>query len=202
MKFQHTAGSWRVSTGYGIDNRLCFLVHGANFVVANAGHVTAEESEGNAHLIAAAPAMLEALRIIASQSIGDDWTPEQAITFVKQHAKETLANTNLIIRPPKLVAADVEASDAEYFSPATTERTGSVMMQDIVGDYATPEQVSEWRWVEKAASFNHARNGVDGIWEFVLNLSRTFTDIPTRLQSVIAEARNKNLAFLVFHQGT
>lgn len=35
-------------------------------------------------------ALVEALRIIASQSIGDDWTPEQAIKFVRQHAREAL----------------------------------------------------------------------------------------------------------------
>jgi len=44
--------------------------------------------------------------------------------------------------------------------------------------------------------------GGNGIWEFVLNLSRTFADTPERLQQVIAEARNKQLAYLIFHQGT
>lgn len=44
-----------------------------------------------AHLIAATPVMLEALRTIASQSIGDDWTAEQAIQFVKQYACEVVA---------------------------------------------------------------------------------------------------------------
>lgn len=35
-------------------------------------------------------AMREALRTIANQSLGDDWTAEQAISFVRQHAKAAL----------------------------------------------------------------------------------------------------------------
>lgn len=42
-------------------------------------------------LIAAAPEMLESLRIIASQSTGPDWTPEQALIFIKKLAKTTIA---------------------------------------------------------------------------------------------------------------
>ena len=42
-------------------------------------------------LVEAAPKLYEALRYIANQSIGDDWTAEQAIQFAKQLAKEALA---------------------------------------------------------------------------------------------------------------
>lgn len=44
-----------------------------------------------AHLFAAAHAMYEALRTIKNQSLGSDWTAEQALDFIKQHAKEALA---------------------------------------------------------------------------------------------------------------
>lgn len=94
------------------------------------------------------------------------------------------------------------APDAEYFPGATRSEIGEVMMQDVVGDYATSDQVPEWTWIEHEASFSHIKNGTDSIWEFVLNLSRTFTEIPARLVPVITEARNKNLAYLIFHQGT
>ncbi len=85
---------------------------------------------------------------------------------------------------------------------ATREEIGSVMMQDIVGGYEVPEDVPEWAWVEREASFRHARNGQDGVWEFVLNLSREFPDIPERLMLVITQARASNLSYLIFHQGT
>lgn len=35
--------------------------------------------------------LIEALRIIRNQSIGPDWTAEQAIDFIKQHAREVLS---------------------------------------------------------------------------------------------------------------
>ncbi len=85
---------------------------------------------------------------------------------------------------------------------AMREKIGSVMMQDIVGVYEVPEDVPEWTWVEREASFRHVRNGQGGVWEFVLNLSRAFPDIPERLMSVISQARASNLSYLIFHQGT
>ena len=90
----------------------------------------------------------------------------------------------------------------EIFPSATKAEIGHVMMQDIVGDYDLPSEVTEWFWVEQNASFNHARNGQDGIWEFVLNLARHFNDIPVKLVPVIKNAMNNNLAYLIFHQGT
>lgn len=87
-------------------------------------------------------------------------------------------------------------------SDATREVIGSVMMRDIVGDYEGPEDVPEWAWIEREASYSHVRNGQDGVWEFVLNLSREFPDIPERLMSIISHARASNLSYLIFHQGT
>jgi hypothetical protein len=78
----------------------------------------------------------------------------------------------------------------------------SVMMQDVVDDYDTPEQVPEWGWVEANAAYAHTSNGKDGVWEFTLNLSRTFTGDPGRLATVIAAAREEGAAYLLIHQGT
>lgn len=83
-----------------------------------------------------------------------------------------------------------------------SEKVLSVLMQNIVGDYDTPDQVPEWYWVERVASYAHAKNGQDGIWEFVLNLSSGWDDIPDRLLPVISEAKACNIAYLIFHQGT
>ena len=53
--------------------------------------ITDDEGQANAHLIAVAPDMLEALHVIKSQSIGDDWTAEQALQFIKQRAQAAIA---------------------------------------------------------------------------------------------------------------
>ncbi|MBK6616544.1 hypothetical protein [Ottowia sp.] len=78
----------------------------------------------------------------------------------------------------------------------------SVMMQDFVGDYDRPEELVEWKWVQENASFAHRDNGRDGIWEFMLNLSRTFDAVPMQLQQPIRYARQAGFAYLLFHQGT
>lgn len=77
-----------------------------------------------------------------------------------------------------------------------------VMMQDLVGDYDVPDDVPEWAWVEENASFSHVRNGQDGVWEFMLNLSRTFHDVPERIAPTLKQAVSDGVAYLVFHQGT
>ena len=76
------------------------------------------------------------------------------------------------------------------------------MMQDIVGNYEIPGTVPEWAWVEREASFAHVRNGQDGIWEFVLNLSSSWNHIPAKMLPVIRDARAKNMAYIIFNQGT
>ena len=55
------------------------------------GKVLDREHEKHRNFIAAAPDMLEALHIIKSQSIGDDWTAEQALQFIKQCAQAAIA---------------------------------------------------------------------------------------------------------------
>ncbi len=79
---------------------------------------------------------------------------------------------------------------------------GHIMMQDVAGDYDAPETVPEWQWVERNASYDCRGNGFDGVWEFILNLAKTFEDIPEKLAPVIEKARQSNLAYLIFHQGT
>jgi hypothetical protein len=102
-----------------------------------------------------------------------------------------------VIKPP----ADA-AGQSEYFPGADVEEVGSLLMQDVVGDYYRPESCPEWEWVQEQASFSHKDNGRDGIWEFVLNMAKTFKDIPPKLQPVLAEAKQKHLAYLIVHQGT
>jgi hypothetical protein len=94
--------------------------------------------------------------------------------------------------------------DVEILPGATAQEIGDISMPDQVGDYVRPEDVPEWDWVQRQAVFSHVRNGTDGIWEFILNLSVLhYQDpVPEKLQGAIADARSKNLAYLVVHQAT
>jgi len=77
-----------------------------------------------------------------------------------------------------------------------------VMVPDLVGDYDDPEEVPEWEWILANASYGHTGNAQDGIWEFILNLSRDFVGIPEKLLPSIVEARRAGASYLLFHQGT
>jgi len=96
----------------------------------------------------------------------------------------------------------MKQENSEILPGATRQEIDHVMMQDVVGEYDTPDTVPEWAWVEENASYAHVRNGQDGIWEFVLNLGRQMDAIPEKLVPVVEKARASNLAYLIFHQGT
>ena len=97
---------------------------------------------------------------------------------------------------------------AEALPCAVVEEIGSVMMQDVVGSYDSPDQVPEWTWVQQHSSFDHRQNGVAGVWEFVLNMAvfqngdAPPLEVPPKLKGGIQEAQAMGLNYLIFHQGT
>ncbi len=82
------------------------------------------------------------------------------------------------------------------------EEVSSVSMQDIVGDYDTPDEVPEWKWIEANASFKNTKNGNLGVWEFMMNMNLSYDDIPEKLKGVFQEAQARGISYLIFHQGT
>lgn len=93
-------------------------------------------------------------------------------------------------------------SGAEVLPGATAAEVREIQMQDVVGDYDTPDRVPEWAWIAANACFQHIHNGQDGVWEFVLNLSCTFSEVPETLKPVLAAAYRDQISYLIFHQGT
>lgn len=99
----------------------------------------------------------------------------------------------------------IDAFSLKQLSPAgeyPTSHMAEVMMQDIVGEYDDPRNVPAWQWVEQNHSFAHKDNGTNGVWEFVVNLSRSFSDIPAELFAVIQKAKAEGKHYVMFHQGT
>lgn len=95
----------------------------------------------------------------------------------------------------------IEDLPEDAFNVSNIESIASVNMTDIF-DYEKPEEVPEWKWIIDNASYQHVRNGQDGIYEFSLNMSKVFDGIPPTLQTYFTEAKTKNIAYLIFHQGT
>lgn len=123
-------------------------------------------------------------------------SPEQTVS----EQSKVQANKNRIIDELNREARSVQA-----FTPVNVNEFAliqHIMMQDVVGDYDTPDTVPEWAWIEANASFQHRENGKHGIWEFVVNLARHFDDVPEKLRTVLESAKRCGVAYLVFHQGT
>ena len=77
-----------------------------------------------------------------------------------------------------------------------------VNLPSIIGDYNNPRDAEEWLWVENNASYAHASNNRDGVWEFILNTSMDFLHIPAKLQGIINSAKTTGASYILFHQGT
>ncbi len=85
---KHTPGPWQWTQHF--DPTISIYKDGFG-QIARLYDSSAGTGKANARLIAAAPDLLEALRICATQSTGPDWTPEQALAFIKQHARAAIA---------------------------------------------------------------------------------------------------------------
>lgn len=109
----------------------------------------------------------------------------------------------LITTVPALADTEyiIEGELEDVINNGDIESTASVNMTDFF-DYDTPDELKEWSWIQANASFQHIHNGESGVYEFVINMSKTFEDIPPTLQQHIAEAKTKRIAYLIFHQGT
>jgi len=75
-----------------------------------------------------------------------------------------------------------------------------ISMSMIVGDYNDPDEVKEWHWVKKNASFSHTDNGESGTYEFIINLANDLFDIPEQLKPIIGKAIEDDCSYLAFHQ--
>ncbi|MDE3021375.1 MAG: hypothetical protein KGI54_05900 [Pseudomonadota bacterium] len=88
------------------------------------------------------------------------------------------------------------------------EKIASILVQDAIGDYDTPDNVVEWKWIRQNASFSHKQNGEHGVYEFILNLSRLgvggipIASVPEKLRPYIDDAIKRGVAYMIFHQGT
>lgn len=84
---KHTPGEWAHTDGsiysYGVG-------HGADIATVNtdSAHFTDEEAEANARLIAAAPDLLQALKVI--RSVLNDWNKEGNYTNLIEHANTAI----------------------------------------------------------------------------------------------------------------
>lgn len=132
-------------------------------------------------------------------------TGESIEEALRGHAKELRGKiASLRTRVEFIEQALAAHTDQKEVLPgAVAQEIRHYMLQDLVGDYDTPDQVPEWAWIERNACFAHVGNGDSGVWEFVVNMAAELNEAPPeKLEPVIRKAREDSIAYLIFHQGT
>lgn len=92
-----TPGPWKAVEDKNEPNfSWIYRDNGTNHWIARIQHngeAMPERVVADARAMAAAPDMLATLRVIANQSIGSDWTHEEALAFIKKVARAAIIKT-------------------------------------------------------------------------------------------------------------
>ena len=86
-----------------------------------------------------------------------------------------------------------------FFPASEIRKSASFPLSELVGRPKEADGVQEWEWVRRnsgLAELPDARAMSSG---FVLDLGQSLSDVPARLKPMLAEAREKGLAYLIFY---
>lgn len=104
----------------------------------------------------------------------------------------------------KEMGEGIDDDPVEVSAPGQVTAAGqlvlSVNLADVLGDYEDAEALPEWAWLQARASYITWPS--DGPTELVLNLARSFDGVPSRLISLLSQARGLGMAYLLIHHGT
>lgn len=99
---------------------------------------------------------------------------------------------------------NAESIKEQYSMASSIGRFLEVDVTDYL-EYECADEVPEWQWIEKVASFTHNDNYTDGIWEFMVNVTRLEqgdVEVPTALLKPLQAAIAGGCQYILFHQGT
>lgn len=113
----------------------------------------------------------------------------------------------------------VNALDVEEYLSATRASTYvadglyrelkviEVNLVEVLNEYDAPDEVPDWKWVEKHHSFAHQDNGAEpGVWEFMvrsdkMNDPEFLAGMPNMLRPFFERAKADGAPWIMFHQG-
>lgn len=108
-----------------------------------------------------------------------------------------IAEDLLDIDPDSSVEGD--ALNGGFFPAAEIHKTGSFPLSELVGPRAQADGCPEWDWVRINSGLTRHTTGDKCIAGFVLDLNHALPDVPSRLQPMLSEARNKGIRYLIFY---
>ncbi len=136
---------------------------------------------------------------------GIDYTLYPYLSNISDHtALEIFSDLQKAIECSLLKSAfiELESTSINHIAGTETNKIVDVSLTDLIGDYEDAEEIEEWHWIEQVACYKHRKNLVDGVWEFIINLSYELNDIPDTLKPFIDEATNAGYRYILFHHNT
>ncbi|QIR16649.1 hypothetical protein [Shewanella aestuarii] len=97
-----------------------------------------------------------------------------------------------------------EPSSIQQYLNHAKQRILGILDLDMTDffDYDCPDEIPEWHWIEKNASYLCKDNGESGVHDFILNTNLEYEHIPEGfLSELIKEAHANDIAYILFHQG-
>jgi hypothetical protein len=86
-----------------------------------------------------------------------------------------------------------------FFPASEIRKSASFPLSELVGQAMQENGGQEWEWVRRHSGLAKPADDDRLSGGFVLDLGRILPDVPARLKPMLAEAREKGLAYLIFY---
>lgn len=94
---------------------------------------------------------------------------------------------------------DDNAISGGFFPASEIRKSASFPLSELVGRPMEADGVQEWEWVRRKSGLAELADARPMSGGFVLDLGQPLSDVPARLKPMLAEARDKGLAYLIFY---
>ena len=86
-----------------------------------------------------------------------------------------------------------------FFPASEIRKSAAFPLSELGGDTPDPDSGREWDWVRRNSGLAKPAGAEALSGGFVLDLEQSLSDAPARLKPMLAEAREKGLAYLIFY---
>lgn len=86
-----------------------------------------------------------------------------------------------------------------FFPASEIRKSASFPLSELVGRPMQADDAQEWEWVRRNSGLTKLSEAGGVAGGFVLDLGQSLSDVPARLKPMLAEAREKGLAYLIFY---
>jgi hypothetical protein len=86
-----------------------------------------------------------------------------------------------------------------FFPASEIRKSAAFPLSDLIGEPKQASNAQEWEWVRRHSGLSKQSDDSGLTGGLVLDLGLALSDAPARLKPMLAEAREKGLAYLIFY---